>query len=106
MAHLLLDENLPRELLRYLAPHTGSTVQAMRWGGTRNGALLQRAAGQFDALVTGDKSLRFQQHVVAFEIGVIVLRTGSTKIGDLILLAPRIVAAAHAIQRGMVLEVT
>ncbi len=105
MAHLLLDENLPRALLPKLAPHTGSTVQAMRWSGIRNGALLRRAVGQFDALVTADRNLRFQQHVIAFDIGVIVLRTPSTKIGDLILLAPRIVEAAHAIQPGTVLEV-
>jgi len=105
MAHLLLDENLPRALLSHLAPHTGSTVQAMRWGGTRNGALLRRAEGHFDALVTADRGLRFQQNVITFQVGVIVLRNGSTKLVDLVPLAPKIVEAANHIQRGMVLEV-
>ncbi len=77
----------------------------MRWGGLRNGALLRRAEGEFDALVTADKHLRFQQNIVAFDIGVIVLRTGSTKIADLVSLAPKIVEAADAIYAGAVLEV-
>ncbi|HMO55128.1 MAG TPA: hypothetical protein PJ994_11530 [Tepidiformaceae bacterium] len=105
MAHLLLDENLPRALLAHLAPHSGSTVQAMRWGGISNGALLSRAEGQFDALVTADKNLRFQQHVVAFDIGVIVIRARSTKLPDLIAFAPSIIAAANTIRAGVVIEI-
>lgn len=104
MAHLLLDENLPRLLLNYLAPHTGSTVAAMRWSGTKNGALLRRAESEFDALVTADRGIQFQQHIAGLNLSVIVLRARSTKIDDLIPLAPQIVAAADQFQPGTLVE--
>jgi hypothetical protein len=42
---VLLDENLPHDLIAALVGHSVSTVQGLGWDGTKNGALLKRASG-------------------------------------------------------------
>ena len=106
MAHLLLDENLPRLLLQHLVPHTGRTVQQMRWEGTKNGRLLQRASAEFDALVTIDGNLRYQQNLKNFDIGVILLEAPTNKPEDVLPLAPGIVEAAYGIGPGVLVVVS
>ena len=59
---LLLDESLPRRLGRYLPSHSVKTVVEMGWGGIKNGKLVALAAGQFDAFLTADKNLPYQQN--------------------------------------------
>ena len=54
---LLLDESVPARLRRALPNHSVKTVVEMRWGGLKNGAVLQAAAGDLDALITVDKKL-------------------------------------------------
>jgi hypothetical protein len=53
---VLLDESLPRDLGRDLTGHEVRTVRQAGWAGLANGDLLRRAAGQFDVLVTGDRT--------------------------------------------------
>ena len=60
---VLLDENLPHDLTGALIGHSVSTVQALGWAGTKNGALLKRASGLIDALVTMDRNLEHQQDI-------------------------------------------
>jgi hypothetical protein len=38
----------------------------MGWAGVKNGELLTRAAGEFDALITIDRSMTFQQKISRF----------------------------------------
>lgn len=52
---ILLDESLPRPLAGLLPEHEVRTVAAMGWTGSRNGELLQLAAGDFDVLLTADQ---------------------------------------------------
>ena len=49
---VLLDENLPHDLIEALPGHSVSTVHGHGWAGTTNGALLKRASGVVDAFVT------------------------------------------------------
>jgi hypothetical protein len=55
--HVLLDENLPRDLILELSDHQVVTVQGVGWAGLKNGELLRRAAGLVDALLTMDRKL-------------------------------------------------
>jgi hypothetical protein len=105
MAHLLLDENLPRRLLEFLTPHTGSTVQRMGWGGSRNGALLRRASDRFDVLVTLDKGIPYQLNLDGMDIAVLIVRSATNRLSDLIELAPAIAEAAHSVPAGSVVYV-
>ncbi len=60
---VLLDECLPRRLKADLAGHEATTVPEAGWAGTKNGDLLQLAAARFDAFVTIDQGLAFQQNL-------------------------------------------
>jgi hypothetical protein len=62
---LLLDESVPRRLRNALPAHTVRTAVEMGWGGIKNGALLALAAPEFDAFITVDKNLPYQQNVAA-----------------------------------------
>ncbi len=61
---ILLDEQLPRQLVPYLIGHDVRIVQQESWAGLKNGALLMSAedAG-FAVFLTGDQNLQFQQNI-------------------------------------------
>ena len=58
----------------------------MGWGGAKNGALLVLAAKEFDAFLTVDKSLPYQQNVANLPIAVIVLEAHSNELAALLAL--------------------
>jgi hypothetical protein len=71
---LLLDENLPHKLRTELAGHSVFTVRFMGWSGIANGELLIRAAAEgFDALLTNDRGLEYEQNQTALPLTVVVL---------------------------------
>jgi hypothetical protein len=80
---VLLDENLPHDLIAELAGHDVSTVQGLGWAGVNNGELLRRAAGQNDALVTMDRNLEHQHDLSAVPFGIVVIRARSNRLQDL-----------------------
>ena len=68
---LLIDENLPHQMRLELPGHDVYTVAYIGWGGIENGELLRRAAGAgFDALVTNDRGLEYQQNLSALPVAV------------------------------------
>jgi predicted nuclease of predicted toxin-antitoxin system len=100
---VLLDEQLPRRLVRELTGHDVRTVQQQGWAGLTNGELLQRAAGAgFEVFLTADQNLQFQQNLARARLGVVVLVAPSNKPKDLLPLLP---AALEAISRSRAGEV-
>lgn len=87
---VLLDECLPRSLRRELPGHEVRTVVEVGWGGTKNGALLQRAAAEFDVFLTVDSNLEYQQNIDALPIPVIVLVAYSNDVNRLRPLVARV----------------
>lgn len=85
---LLLDESVPRRLKRHLPGHEVKTVVEMGWGGVKNGALLMLAAQAFDAFITVDKNLPYQQNVATLPVAVIVLHAVSNDLPSLVPLMP------------------
>jgi hypothetical protein len=102
---VLFDEDVPRPLRRDLPGFDISTVVEMGWSGIKNGELLRRAEGQFDAFLTADRNLAFQQNVTRLQFGIVVLATGSTKLEALRPLAPEIGSALEVVQPGEVLRI-
>lgn len=71
---LLLDENLPHQIRKELPRHDVFTAAYMGWGGIENGELLRVAsAAGFDALITNDRGLEYQQNLDAQPLAVIVV---------------------------------
>lgn len=71
---VLLDEDVPHPLARYLTSHEVSTVAGLGWNGIKNGQLIELVVKEgFEVFVTGDKNLRNQQEVAGTPFAVIVL---------------------------------
>jgi len=66
---VLLDENVPHDLIAALVGHSISTVQGLGWDGTKNGALLKRASGLIDAFVTIDGNCSTSRMSLSFRSG-------------------------------------
>ncbi len=98
---VLLDECVDRRILRHLAGHDATTVSKRGWSGIKNGHLLALAEKEFDVLVTMDRNLSFQQSLPKFRIALIVLRSRSSRLGDLLPLVPEMVSAISSAKPGM-----
>ena len=85
---LLLDESVPSRLLRSLVGHEVRTVVEMGWSGVKNGKLLALAGTEFDAFITVDKNLPYQQNLATLPITVIVLDAPSIELSALLPLVP------------------
>jgi len=95
---LLLDENLPHQLRHELPGHDCSTVAYMGWAGVENGALLACAAqGGFEALLTKDAGLKYEQNLVNLPLAVLVIRADSNDIDDIRPLVPAILSALNSL---------
>ena len=73
--NILFDGCVPRALRKFLAGHQVQTAQQLDWGELQNGDLIRAAEEKFDALVTADKNIRYQQNVTGRKIAILVLPT-------------------------------
>lgn len=99
---MLLDECVDRRLAADIEDHEVTTAPDAGWAGLTNGELLGRAQQQFDAVVTVDRNLPFQQDLSRFAIAVIVLRSPSSRLADLRGLIPQLLAALPVAKPGTV----
>ncbi|HEV8060074.1 MAG TPA: hypothetical protein VGP68_09385 [Gemmataceae bacterium] len=70
---VLFDQGTPAPLRRALTAHLVSTAYEMGWSALSNGDLLDAAETQFDAFVTTDQSLRYQQNFASRRLAILVL---------------------------------
>jgi hypothetical protein len=90
---LLLDENLPHRLRPLLVGHDVYTVAYMKWKGIENGELLDLAAGNgFDALLTMDNGMPYEQNPAAIPCALLVLQAPSSALDDIKPLVPLVLA--------------
>ena len=104
---VLLDESVPRKLASELAGHDVSTVPQLGWSGAKNGVLLRQAAERgFEALITADQNLEFQQNPSALRLGVVIPVARSNRLVDLKALVPRILQELERLRPGMLVRVS
>jgi predicted nuclease of predicted toxin-antitoxin system len=102
---LLLDECVPKRLKRELSGHDARTVQDLGWAGIKNGALLRLANEQFDALLTVDQGIQYQQSLSGLSISVVVMITPSNDVDDLRPLLPGVEEALAKLRPGEIIRV-
>jgi predicted nuclease of predicted toxin-antitoxin system len=86
---ILLDECLPRRLKAHFPDgYVVDTVQERGWNGKRNGELMRLAESEYDIFITMDRNIEHQQNLAGFNIGVILLRSQSNRLADLLALLP------------------
>ena len=66
---------MPQPLRRRLAEFEISTAQEMGWGRVKNGDLLKLAEDKFDAFLTSDQQLKYQQNLKGRKLAILVLST-------------------------------
>ena len=71
---VLLDEHLPVDLVPELQGHDVDTVVGRGWAGVKNSELLRRVRDQYNAFITMDRAIEFQQNIPALPFGVILVR--------------------------------
>ena len=97
---LLLDECVPARLLKAHPTHQVSTVPQEGWSGVKNGKLLALAAARFDAFITVDKNLPYQQNTSTLPVSVFVLDAVSNELPYLLPLVPELEAALSSHKQG------
>ncbi len=99
---VLLDECVDRRLAWEIPGHDVKTVPDAGWAALENGELLARAEREFDAFVTVDRNLPFQQDLSRFSVAVIVLRAPSNRLSDLLGLIPQLLEVLPIARGGEV----
>jgi len=85
-----------------LQGHQVDSVAGRGWTGLKNGPLLQRMRGEYDALVTMDRNLEFQQNVAALPFGILLVRAASNRIAHLAPLVPTMLEVLPSIKPGQI----
>ena len=96
---------MPKRLKRELPGHEARTVQDLGWAGITNGALLRLANGQFDALLTVDQGIEYQQNLSGLSISVVVMMAPSNDVDDLRPLLPGVEDALAKLRPGEIIRV-
>ena len=79
----------------------------MGWRGLRNGVLLAVAVKEnFEALVTMDEGMTYEQNLSNFSMALVVLHAPSNAIEDLRPLVPRILQTLQQISPGVAAHVS
>ena len=97
---ILLDECVPRPFAGFFEGHEVQTVQQAGWASLVNGPLIKLAETQYEVFVTLDRGIQYQQNLGSTSLSVIVLRTKSNRLEDLVPLVPNILAALRHIKAG------
>lgn len=103
---LLLDESVPKRLRQHLPAHDVKTVVEMGWSGVKNGALLALAGSGFDAFITVDKNLPYQQNLTTLPVAVVVLNASSNEISHLLPLMTHLESTLAQLKPGTCVLVT
>jgi hypothetical protein len=74
LKRVLFDQNVPRPVRRLLTACEVKVADEMGWSRMKNGLLLTAAeqAG-FDVLLSGDKSMQYEQNMAGRKIGVVAM---------------------------------
>jgi predicted nuclease of predicted toxin-antitoxin system len=104
---ILIDECLNWRLGPALTGHDAISVQKMGWSGVKNGELLKLAAqNNFNAFLTGDRNLSFQQSIKGLPLAVIVLEAEGVQLHQTLPLIPKVLALLPTLQPGQVVKLS
>ena len=102
---IILDECLPRRLLRDLPDHAVTTVPRQGWAGVTNGALFKRVEPEFDIFITMDSNIVHQQNLAGLHICLIILHGANSRYETLQPLLPRIQDAISQANPGSIFHI-
>jgi predicted nuclease of predicted toxin-antitoxin system len=103
---ILLDECLPVDYRHSFPSHDTHTVQWAGLTGKKNGELLRAVelAG-YDVLLTVDQGIPHQQSSAGRKLSIILIRSRTNQIEDLLPLVDAILRALETIHAGQTIEI-
>jgi predicted nuclease of predicted toxin-antitoxin system len=103
---ILLDECLPKDLGKYLAGHACRTVPQAGLTGKANGSLLTLAERSgWQVLLTMDRGMPNQQNLASRAISIVIIRSKSNRLADLLPKVPAILAVLPSLSPGEVIRI-
>lgn len=103
---ILLDECINHRLRKYLPGHDCQSARYAGFGGLTNGDLLDAAeAAKFEILLTVDRGIAYDQNMSGRKIAIIVFRTRSIALKNLIRLVPACLQHLETIATGEVIVI-
>lgn len=98
---LLLDECVPKRLRNDFLDHEIRTLDEVGLKGLKNGELLNAAVSQgFEALITVDRRMPFQQNLVHLNLALVILVATPCRYEQLKLLVPGALRGLDNIKPG------
>jgi predicted nuclease of predicted toxin-antitoxin system len=103
---ILIDECIDERFRNSLPRHECQTARYAGLAGLKNGELLIAAerAG-FDVFLTADQGIEYQQNLTARKIAILIFRTKSNRLKDLLALVPACLARIESIQPGQIVRI-
>jgi hypothetical protein len=102
---VLLDECVPRKLGALLSGHEVLTVPRAGLAGITNGKLLAQAEESFEAFITLDHKMLFQQNLSAVLLKIIVVRATTNRLEDIKIHIPAILGALETMLAGEIMVI-
>lgn len=103
---VLLDECVPRKFRIHLGAFECSTVPEAGLAGKKNGELLAQAEQLgFQALVTLDQGIIYQQSLKGRAIAIVIIGARSSRLPDLLPKVPLTIKTLSAIQPGELVHI-
>ena len=88
---ILFDHNVDRRFRRHLPGYFIQTTREMNWDRLSNGVLLKAAADAgFDAFISIDQNIEYEQNLKTLPISVVVIDSASNALPSLIPFAPHV----------------
>lgn len=97
---VLLDGNLPRAFGALLPGHRTDTIHQRRWSDLDDGPLLDAAEREYDAFLTMDQNLRFQQNLRGRQLRIVLVRAVRNSLPVLAPVAPLVLTALAEMAPG------
>ena len=103
---VLIDECIDERFRNHLPGHDCQTVRYAGLAGRKNGELLTAAeTARFDVFVTTDQGIEYQQNLTGRNIAIIIFRTKSNRLRDLLPHAPACLAHIESVQPGQIVRI-
>ncbi len=103
---VLLDECVPRKFKDSLTGHECRTVPEAGWAGKKNGELLSLAEqADFDVFLTVDRGMEYEQSLSGRKIAIILVRSTSNRLADLLCHVPEILKLLSSIKSRQLVRV-
>lgn len=104
---ILIDECVNQRLRNHFPKHDVQSAQYAGLGGLKNGDLLNAAeSAGFEVLLTVDRGFEYEQNLAGRRIAMVIIRTKSIALENLLALVPACLARLDSIQPGEVATIT